>query len=73
MSILIIAINIKHTVCLQCSASPRDLLGHRVLDLKTRIHFNEVVLSGFVQQKLDSSRILITNMFGETNSISVNR
>ena len=42
-----------------------DLLGHRVLNLQSGIHLDEVVIVVSVQQKLDCSRILVADESGQ--------
>ena len=50
---------------------PGDFLRHSVFDLKTRVHFDEVVLVVFVQQKLDCASVLVTNVLRQIYCVTV--
>ncbi len=51
-----------------------DFFGDGVLDLDARVHFDEDVLAGIrancVNQKLNGSSVLVTNLLGEGKRIA---
>lgn len=49
-----------------------DLFSDGVLDLKTCINFDEVVVALLVNKELDGSGVLVSDVFGKTESIGKN-
>ena len=46
-----------------------DLLGHRVLDLDARVHLDEDVAAGGVEQELHGAGVLVADLAGEADGV----
>ncbi|GAA3155614.1 hypothetical protein GCM10017687_86980 [Streptomyces echinatus] len=46
-----------------------DLLGHRVLDLDARVHLDEHVVAGAVEEELDGAGVAVADLAGEADGV----